>query len=143
MSTTTLRATPFKQLPKTFDGLCRRHPLRPVHGYLEWEEATQMIHALAGFPLNKDQEDYLESLATLVEEYEHAHDAKDLAHITTLDVLRDLVERNGMTASDLGELLGNRSLGSKILRGERALSKAHIVVLCGRFKVSADLFLRG
>ena len=46
-----------------------------------------------------------------------------------------------MTASALGGLLGNRSIGSKLLRGERELSKAHIRRLCERFKVSADLFL--
>lgn len=48
-----------------------------------------------------------------------------------------------MTATDLSRLLGDesRSLGSRILRGERELSKAHIKALCKRFAVSADLFL--
>jgi hypothetical protein len=51
------------------------------------------------------------------------------------------IEQNGMNASALGELLGNRSLGSKILREERELSKEHIRKLCERFAVSADLFI--
>ncbi len=143
MSHATQDTPSFKQMPKTFDGLCRRHPLRPVHGYTEWEEASDMVHALAGFPLNQDQEDYLESLATLIEDYEHTHHAKDLSHVTTRGVLQMLIDENNMNASDLGELLGNRSLGSKVLRGERALSKANIVALCERFKISADLFFRG
>lgn len=46
-----------------------------------------------------------------------------------------------MTASDLGNLLGSRSLGSKILRGERELSKTHLRMLAERFKVDAGLFL--
>ena len=46
-----------------------------------------------------------------------------------------------MTASDLGRMLGDRSLGSRVLNGRRRLSKEHIKILCGRFKVSADLFL--
>jgi antitoxin component HigA of HigAB toxin-antitoxin module len=46
-----------------------------------------------------------------------------------------------MTASDLGELLGNRSLGSKVLRGERELSKTHLRILAERFKVDAGLLL--
>jgi antitoxin component HigA of HigAB toxin-antitoxin module len=51
------------------------------------------------------------------------------------------LEQNDMTASDLGKLLGNRSLGSKILRGERELSKQHFRILTERFKVDAGLFL--
>jgi hypothetical protein len=42
-----------------------------------------------------------------------------------------------MTDSDLGRLLGDRVLGSKILRGERTLSKDHIRKLRERFKVNA------
>jgi antitoxin component HigA of HigAB toxin-antitoxin module len=46
-----------------------------------------------------------------------------------------------MTSSALGELLGHRSLGSKLLRGKRQLSKTHIRILADHFKVRADLFL--
>jgi len=55
--------------------------------------------------------------------------------------LQYLCEQNDMPASALGELLGNRSLGSKVLRGERQLSKEHIRKRCDRFSVSSDLFL--
>ena len=45
-------------------------------------------------------------------------------------------------ASDLGRLLGEpRSLGSKLLTGERVLSKTHIRILAKRFGVRGDLFL--
>ena len=44
-------------------------------------------------------------------------------------------------ASDLGRLLGERSLGPKILSGQRELSKAHIRKLADHFGVSAGLFL--
>ena len=40
-----------------------------------------------------------------------------------------------MTASDLGRLLGNRTLGAAILAGRRNLSKAHIKKLAEHFKV--------
>ena len=46
-----------------------------------------------------------------------------------------------MTASDLGRVLGNRSLGAAILRGDRAISKANAIKLADYFKVSAALFL--
>jgi antitoxin component HigA of HigAB toxin-antitoxin module len=52
-----------------------------------------------------------------------------------------MLQERGMNASDLGRPLGNRGLGSAILRGERQLSKAHIRVLADYFKVSTDLFI--
>lgn len=52
-----------------------------------------------------------------------------------------LLEANGMTASDLGRLLGDRSLGARLLKGERSLSEKHIKVLSERFRVSPGLFI--
>jgi HTH-type transcriptional regulator/antitoxin HigA len=52
-----------------------------------------------------------------------------------------LMEMSGMSESDLGRLLGERSLGNAVLSGRRSLSKSHIRALADHFKVSADLFL--
>ncbi|MCE9591399.1 MAG: transcriptional regulator [Planctomycetes bacterium] len=141
--TTKHRTAAFRDLPKRFDELCRHFPLRPVHDGVGLENATEVIHSLAGHKLNKDQEDYLEALSELVGAYEDAQHAKNLSRLTPLDALRYLAEENGLTASALGDLLGNRSLGSKLLRGERELSKAHIQVLARHFKVSPALFVGG
>jgi HTH-type transcriptional regulator/antitoxin HigA len=127
-------------IPATFDELSRMFPLRPVHDEVDLENAAEVIDAMAGHDLNKDQSDYLEAVTELAGAYEDIHHQKDLSHVTPLMVLQRLVEHNDMTASELGELLGNRSLGSKILRGERELSKAHIRKLADRFKVSPALF---
>ena len=55
---------------------------------------------------------------------------------TPVDTLRFLMEARGMTATDLSRLLGtDRSLGPKILRGERRLTVDHVRILawyCGR-----------
>ena len=97
--------------------------------------------ALAGHHLSPDQTDYLDALSIVLHAYEEEHYAIDVLEISAVDTLRYLLEQHEMTASDLGRLLGNRALGSKILRGERTLSKDHIRQLCEHFKVSADLFL--
>jgi len=133
---------PIRTMHRTFEGLCKVLALRPIHSTLELENATRVIDALAGHRLNQDQSDYLEALASLVAVYEEARYAKDLSHITPIEALRFLVEQNGLTASALGELLGSRSLGSKLLRGERDLSKEHISRLAERFRVSPALFIR-
>ena len=132
---------PFPKMPKSFAGLCRMLPPRPIRDEADYDNAIEMLDSLVGFQLNKDQFDYVEVMTTLVGAYEDVHHAIDTSDISGLDSLKYLLEHNGMTASNLGLLLGNRSLGSKILRGERELSKAHLRILAERFKVDAGLFL--
>lgn len=91
--------------------------------------------------LTPGQADYLYALSDLVEAYEDKHHRIDTSHLTGRDMLEFLLENHGWTASDLGRLLGNRQLGSAILRGDRQLSKTHIRKICDHFKVSADLFV--
>jgi HTH-type transcriptional regulator/antitoxin HigA len=132
---------PFGKMPRSFDGLCRMLPLRPVHDETDYDNAIEMLDSLVGFKLNEDQLDYVEALTTLVGAYEDKHHFIDTSDISGLDSLKYLLEQSKMTASDLGMLLGNRSLGSKILRGERELSKRHLRILAERFKVDAGSFL--
>jgi HTH-type transcriptional regulator/antitoxin HigA len=132
---------PFSKMPKTFEGLCRMLPPRPIHNEADYDNAIEMLDSIVGFDLNPDQEDYLVVLTTLVGEYEDKHYPIDKLDVTGLPALKYLLDYNDMTPSDLGNLLGNRSLGSKILRGERELSKRHIRILADRFKVEPGLFL--
>lgn len=132
---------PFTKMPTTFAGLCRLLPPRPIRDEADYDNAIDVLDALVGHDLNQDQLDYVEVMTTLVGMYEDKHHAIDTSDFRGLDALKYLLEQNEMTASDLGNLLGNRSLGSKILRGERELSKRHLRILAERFKVDAGLFL--
>jgi HTH-type transcriptional regulator/antitoxin HigA len=77
-----------------------------------------------------------------VRAYEAEHHAIDTTGLTGLDSLKHLLEENQMNASDLARLLGvHQSLGSKILKGERSLTVAHIRKLAERFTVNPGLFL--
>jgi HTH-type transcriptional regulator/antitoxin HigA len=132
----------YEDIPKTYDQLLALHPLRPIHNDEELEHATEIIDLLAGHELNADQEDYLDVLSTLVEAYENAYYPLDNPTICGLDALRALLNEHGINAADLARLLGvHRSMGSKLLKGERALTARHLQMLSERFKVSADLFL--
>jgi antitoxin component HigA of HigAB toxin-antitoxin module len=66
----------------------------------------------------------------------------ELASTTGLDVLKHLLEANDLNASDLGRILGQRELGSKILRGGRQISRSHAKALGKRFALPAETFLR-
>lgn len=135
-------ATRLKSVPRTFDQLNAVHPLRPIQDRVDLENAQEIADALAVLSKrNRDQEDYLETLSTLIEKYQAEQNAVETADLAPIEVLRFLMEGHDMSASDLGRLLGNRELGPAILRGDRQLSKTHIQVLSKRFAVSSDLFL--
>ncbi len=131
-----------RKIPKTWSGLIRLYSLRPIRDEAAYDTACDALAPLSIMNnMTKDQEDYLEALSTLVEAYENIHHKIDLSHLSPTDILKFLVEENNMSAGDLGRLLGDRTLGSKVLTGKRSLSQANIAALCKRFKVSADLFL--
>ena len=95
-----------------------------------------VLDAMAGFKMNADQEDYFEAIATFVEKYEAEHHAIDQAKMTAVELVRSLLAEHGLSESDLGRLLGDRSLGHRILTGERELSKAHIRILAEHFSLN-------
>lgn len=130
----------FKALPRTYTELVAMLPPRPIHDDADLANATEVIDRLAGHALNADQEDYLEALSTFVEAYEQERYPISDGRVSPLEALKFLLDENGETASDLGRLLGNRTLGSAILAGKRSLSKAHIKKLAERFKVEPGLF---
>ncbi len=122
------REIQFRNLPRDYTGLILLFPLRPLHDQTEADNATEIIDAMAGHDLTADQEDYFDVLSTLIEEYENEHDPVVLSARKPVANLRRLMADHGMTASDLGRVLGNRTLGSKILRGERRLSIGNIKI---------------
>ncbi len=130
----------FKSLPRTYTGLLQLHMLRPIRDRVDLANACEVLDAMAGQPLNAQQEDYFEALATLVEAYERLHVPPPA--VKGLALLRHLLEANQMTASDLSRLLGrDRSLGVRILNGERQLTVAHIRKLSAHFGLTAEAFL--
>jgi HTH-type transcriptional regulator / antitoxin HigA len=139
--TKTATKNDLRHFPTTYSDLVAMLPPRPIHDDLDLANASEVIDRLAGFALNDDQEDYLEAIATFVEAYEAERFAMNDSQLTPLDALKALLAEHGMSASDLGRLLGNRTLGTPILSGRRALSKAHIKKLAERFKVEPGLFL--
>ena len=132
--------------PADYMELILRFPLKPIADDAHLRQAHAVIEPLAVIDENRltpGQADYLYGLSELVWVYEQTHHPIAAADMDGIEMLQYLLNESGMSASDLGRLLGNRQLGSMILRRERELSKAHIVQLCTHFKVSADLFLRG
>jgi len=106
-----------------------------------YRNAVEIVHALAGFKLNRDQDDYLELMAKIIEDYER-ETSPEPAPVTGVESLKYLLKENGLSADDLGTIIGvDRSIAYRILKGSRNLTAEHIKKLSSRFVVSADLFL--
>ena len=131
----------FMELPTDFAGLMARHTLCEIHDEMGHSSAMEMVDALAGFDLTAGQAAYLAALSQLIEAYEREAYPDVCEKATPIKTLKYLLEENDMSGSDLGRLLGNRTLGPALLSGRRKLSKTHIKILAGRFKVDASLFL--
>jgi HTH-type transcriptional regulator/antitoxin HigA len=87
----------------------------------------------------------IEVLSTSIERWEASADefAEFNRQVEAMDdgvaVLRLLMDQHDLTGSDLPEL-GSKSLVSKILKGERSLTRRHIEALSQRFGISPTLF---
>ncbi len=129
------------KLPAKFDDLVRLMPPQAITDEVHLQNTTEMIDRLmAAGKLTQGQALYLETLVQLVQAYEAAHHAIDLP--TGLSALKHLVEENGLSASDLARLLGvHPSMGSKLLKGDRALTVDHLKKLSARFNVGPAVFM--
>lgn len=134
----------FARMPTDYDALVRNvYTLRPIHDGVEYGNVGEILDVLAVNEgrLSRDQRDFLEALTALVEQYDRAQKPLCASPMRGLKALKFLLKENRMNGSDLGRLLGHRTLGSAILRGNRNLTVSHIQTLAKRFKVDASLFL--
>lgn len=140
--TQTVTASPFDRQPKTYAGLCQRYVPRPLHDASDYEAARQAIEPLLGFSerLTADQQDYLEAVSTFIEAYDQKRVKWPKAG--PLETLKFLLEQHNLTAADLSRLLGaDRSLGPKIVRGERRLTLDHVRLLAKTWHIDPGLLL--
>lgn len=116
-------------------------PIRTRDDYLKARAIVDALAVKGEEDLTEAEADQLEIFSILMERYEDEHCPVEWPDLTPLEFLALLVRESGLSPSDLGRLLGDRSLGHKILTGDRKLSKAHIKVLSEHFKVNAGAFL--
>ncbi len=135
----TSHKTPFANIPRHYPALVKMFPPRPLHDAVDHANTLEIVMAMAGHKLTPDQQDYLTILSEMILRYDRQHD-QSRERGTPLQRLQYLVKEAGLSASDLGRLLGNRGMGSVFLTGKRDLSKANIRTLANHFNVRADYF---
>ncbi len=132
------------KLPTTYAALCIDVWLpRPIHDKAEHEAALAALAPLWGreHSMTADQADWFALVADLIADYEEGIEKK-AKPLPLAKRLAALLEAQGMTAADLGRLLGlEPSMGSKLIHGTRQLTAAHIRMLSAHFALSAEYFL--
>jgi HTH-type transcriptional regulator/antitoxin HigA len=131
------------KLPSRFSDLVAMMPPQAIMDDVQHENVLQLVDQLMSLKkLSKGQEQYLETWVQLVGVYEATHHAIDTSDMTGVSLLAQLLQDNDMNASDLARLLGvHASMGSKILKGERALTVEHLRKLSDRFLIKPDVFM--
>jgi HTH-type transcriptional regulator/antitoxin HigA len=111
-----------------------------IHTEAENEAAIEKIEELANKKrLSIAERKLLELLTVLVEAFEEDHYSLS-RRATPLEVLKELIQANGLKQKDLTDVFGTPSIISEVLHGKRNLTTAHIKKLSERFNVSTDLF---
>ena len=129
------------EVPVTYEELVRLYPPRKIHDQIELENATEVADWISLRAKNDAQLDYLDLLGDLINEYEAPRGKPDQP-ADPLEVLRYLVEENGITTRQLGKILGvDHSVAARILTGDRSITVEHAKSLGARFKVEPQIFL--
>lgn len=133
----------FEDLPRDYRGLCMAYLPRPIHSAREYAAAEAAAEVMAGWEerMSEDQKDYFDVVTDFMTDYDDAH--RPYAPLVSgLELLKGIVEENGLSATDVSRILGaDRTLGSKILRGERRITADHARKLGEHFKLEPGAFL--
>ena len=125
--------------PEYADLLARTLPA-VIHSEKENERCIAMLEALdrKQEKLSAAERRLAELLTVLIEDFEE--EAYALKPARPIEVLRELIDSNGLKQKDLLDIFGTPSIVSEVLREKRGLTVEHIRKLSQRFHVSPEVF---
>jgi HTH-type transcriptional regulator / antitoxin HigA len=111
-----------------------------IHSEKENERCIGMLEALdrKAERLTAAERRLAELLTVLIEDFEE--EAYPLKPARPVEVLRELMESNGLKQKDLLDIFSTPSIASEVLREKRGLTVEHIRKLSRRFHVSPEVF---
>jgi HTH-type transcriptional regulator/antitoxin HigA len=113
---------------------------RPIHTEKDHERAIAILERLdANEQLSPEQEALAEILTTLIEKFEEERYA--LSAASPSEILRELLDANGLKQNDLAKLIGSKGIASEILSGKRRISRSLAQLFAERFHVPYRLFV--
>ncbi len=119
--------------------MIRQGAPRLIHSDEELAKYTEELFKLtAKSRPTSAEEEAIELLTLLIERYES--ERYPVPDADPIDVLRFLLEQNGLSQRDIALELGSESTVSLVLSGKRQLNRDHIARLSRRFHVSPSVF---
>ncbi len=113
-----------------------------IHSDEELADYTKALFELTGKSNPApEEEEAVELLTLLIERYEA--ERYPVPDADPVDVLRFLLDQNGLSQRDIAAELGSESTVSLVLSGKRQLNRDHIARLIRRFHVSPSVFFGG
>jgi HTH-type transcriptional regulator/antitoxin HigA len=116
-------------------------PLLTIRNEREYNAAVRRLNELLDEIGDNEKHplySLLDTLGTLIHAYEEEH--YPIPEVSGVEVLRFLMDENGLTQSDLPEV-GSQGVVSEILSGKRDLNVRQIRSLAEKFKVSSAVFV--
>ena len=119
-----------------FNMVLELKPIRTEENYLlALAEVDKIFHAKP----NTAEGDRLEMLLMLIEKYESQH--FPIAPPDPIEAIKFRMEQLGMTASELGAVIGYRGCADEILTRKRKLSLPIIRRLCEKLQIPAEVLV--
>src|ERR1035437_10216182 len=107
----------------------------------EYDAAVELLNAFVD-EIGDNPKDpryrLIETLSVLIEAYDREHHS--LPEASSIEVLRFLMEEQGLTQKDLPEI-GSQGVVSEVLAGRRRLNVRQIQALAARFGVDPGVFI--
>ncbi|HEU0282465.1 MAG TPA: helix-turn-helix domain-containing protein [Gallionella sp.] len=122
--------------------LQQRLGLAPIHNKAQYNRMMQLLNSLVDEVGGNEKHplaDLLEIVGDIIAVYEERHYL--IADAEPREVLRLLMEQNGLQQKDLATELGSQSVVSEILSGKRVINARQAKALAARFAVSPGAFL--
>jgi HTH-type transcriptional regulator / antitoxin HigA len=140
---TTAMKTGTKAKASQYEALFKRFPLRPIENDETNDKAAEICDELTDRlnELTKDERDYLEVLSDLIIKYESKWD-DDATTMEPAELIRYLMEHNGLSQKDLVPELGSEGRVSEFLNKKRPLSKDQALALSRRFSLRLEALLK-
>jgi HTH-type transcriptional regulator/antitoxin HigA len=114
-------------------------PISTEQEYDEFVALTGQLMEKGEDSLSPEEGALLELLAILVQDYDERHYPLEKGDPVT--ILKELMDANGLSQSDLAHLFGSKSIVSEVLSGKRDISKSQAKKLGEFFDLAADVFL--
>ena len=125
---------------KKYARLLSRTLPAPIESEQEHLEAHRLVDSLISKPdCTPEEIALLRLVGILIQQYETR--GRDVPRAKPHEMLRFLMEENGLRQRDLLDVFGTRPIVSEVVHGKRGITRRQALKLADRFKVAPDLFI--